>query len=160
LDVRPGPADRLPVRRENESRTGIGHLDAVAARLIHIQKEGLLDRVLVRTGFDMHAVLEEDVGRAQDLLALVERIGDVVEAAGAIVIAGIGRNRSSCSTSSSHRGFRAVVEHDLLGGAQAQIVFENIRLALMSTARQLSDQACAHCARARETAAPGSSAPA
>ena len=43
-----GPNDRLPVRREDEARAGIGDLDAVAAGLPNIEEEGLLDRVLVR----------------------------------------------------------------------------------------------------------------
>src|SRR5690349_4267810 len=75
-----GPDDRLPVGRENEAGAGVGDLDAVAAGLIDVEEEGLLDRVLVRSGFDVDAILEKDVGRAQDFLAAVERVGDVVEA--------------------------------------------------------------------------------
>src|SRR5271156_2222108 len=48
-----GPDDRLPVRREDEARAGVGDLDPVAAGLVDIEEEGLLDRVLVRTGLDM-----------------------------------------------------------------------------------------------------------
>src|SRR5438105_1850889 len=55
------PHDRLPVRRQDQARTGIGHLDAVAAGLVDIEEEGLLDRVLVRAGLDMDAVLKKDV---------------------------------------------------------------------------------------------------
>src|SRR5215813_1500970 len=62
-----GPDDGLPVGRQDEPRAGICYLDAVAAGLPDIEEEGLLDRVLVRTGLDMHTVLEEDVGSAQDL---------------------------------------------------------------------------------------------
>ena len=98
-----GPHDRLPVRREDQAGAGVGDFDAVAAGLVDIEEEGLLDRVLVRAGLDVDAVLEEDVGGAQDLLAAVERVGDVVEAAGR---AGSGRGyrrsrRTCCSTSSS-----------------------------------------------------------
>ncbi len=75
-----GPHDRLPVRRQDQPRAGIGDFDAIAAGFIDIKKECLLDRVLVRSGFDMDAVLQEDVGGAQDLLAAVEGVGDVVEA--------------------------------------------------------------------------------
>src|SRR5216110_287165 len=76
-----GPDDRLPVGREDEAGAGVGDLDAVAAGLIDIQEEGLLDRVLVRAGFDVDAVFQKDIGGAQNLLTAVERVGYVVEAA-------------------------------------------------------------------------------
>ncbi len=63
------PHDRLPVGRQHQPRAGIGDLDAVAAGFVDVEEEGLLDRVLVRAGFDVHAVLEEDVGRTQHVLA-------------------------------------------------------------------------------------------
>src|ERR1700758_929455 len=75
-----GPDDRLPVRCQDQPCAGVRHLDAVAAGLIDVEEEGLLDRVLVRPGFDMDTVLQKDIGGAQDLLAAVERIGDVVKA--------------------------------------------------------------------------------
>jgi hypothetical protein len=43
-----GPHDRLPVGRQDEARAGVGDLDAVAAGLVDVEEEGLLDRVLVR----------------------------------------------------------------------------------------------------------------
>src|SRR5882724_8084623 len=64
-----GPDDRLPVRRQNETRPGVGDFDAVAAGLPDIEEEGLLDRVLVRASLDVNAVLEKDIGGAQDFLA-------------------------------------------------------------------------------------------
>src|ERR1700682_5441972 len=76
-----GPHDRLPVRREDKTGAGVGDFDAVAAGLVDIEEERLLDGVLVRAGLDIDAVLQEDIGGAQDLLAAVERIGDVMEAA-------------------------------------------------------------------------------
>src|SRR5215207_841084 len=76
-----GPDDRLPVGREDEAGAGVGDFDAVAAGLIDIEKESLLDRVLVRAGLDVDAVFEEDIGGAQNFLAAVERVGDVVETA-------------------------------------------------------------------------------
>src|SRR6476620_10299821 len=86
-----GPDDRLPVGGQDQAGAGIGDFDAVAAGLIDIEEEGLLDRVLVWTGLDMDAVLEKDVGGAQDLFAAVERVGDVMEAAGSAgMIARIG----------------------------------------------------------------------
>src|SRR5262245_28208625 len=87
-----GPDDRLPVGREDEASAGVGDFDAVTAGLPDIEEEGLLDRVLVRAGLDVDAVFEEDVGGAQNLLAAVERVGDVVEAAGlAVMIARVGK---------------------------------------------------------------------
>src|ERR1700754_1159065 len=76
-----GPYDRLPVRRQNEPRAGVGDFDAVAAGFVDIEEEGLLDGVLVRAGFDVDAVFQEDVGGAQDVFAAVESVGDVVETA-------------------------------------------------------------------------------
>src|ERR1700730_15551145 len=75
-----GPHDRLPVRRQDEPGAGVGDLDAVAAGLVDVEEERLLDRMLVRAGLDIDPVLQEDIGGAQDLLAAVKRIGDVMEA--------------------------------------------------------------------------------
>src|SRR5882757_1897249 len=77
-----GPHDRFPVRRQDEAGAGVGDLDPIAARLVDIEEEGLLDGVFVRTGLDVDAVLLKDVGGAQHVLAAVERIGDVMETAG------------------------------------------------------------------------------
>src|SRR5262245_15957425 len=62
LAFRLRPDDRLPVGGEHEAGTGAVELDAVAAGLVDVQEERLLDRVLVRPGLDVHAVLEADVG--------------------------------------------------------------------------------------------------
>src|SRR5258708_15068493 len=64
-----GPYDRLPVRRQDEPRAGIGDFDPVAAGLVDIKKKRLLDGMLVRAGLDIDAVLEEDVGRARETAA-------------------------------------------------------------------------------------------
>ena len=89
--------------------------------LVDVEEEGLLDRVLVRPGLDEDAVLEEDVGRVQDLLAAVERVGDVVEAAlHAMRLAGVGEVVALVGAGQPHAGFRAVVQHDALGAAEAQ----------------------------------------
>lgn len=76
-----GPDDRFPIGREDQSRPGIGELDAVTGRLPDIKKERALDGMLVRTGLDMDAILEENVGRPQDVLARIGGVGDMVEAA-------------------------------------------------------------------------------
>src|ERR1700733_13331529 len=75
------PDDRLPVRRQNQPCAGIGDLDPVAAGLIHIEEESLLDRMLVRAGLDVDAVLEKDIRGPQNVLAAVERISEMVETA-------------------------------------------------------------------------------
>src|SRR6185437_11993366 len=87
-----GPADRLPVRRKHQPRAGTSDLDPVAARLIDIEEERLLDGVFVRTRLDKDAVLKENVGSTQDVFARVECVGHVVETAlGAGVIARVSK---------------------------------------------------------------------
>ena len=116
-----GPNDRLPVRGEDEPRAGVGDLDPVAAGFIDVEEEGLLDRMLVRPGLDMHAVLEEDIGRLQDGLAAVQRERDVVEAAAhAMRLARVGEIVALVGGREPHAGFGAVVEHDQLGRAEAE----------------------------------------
>src|SRR5215831_1886414 len=80
------PDDGWPVRRQDETRPGIGDLDAVAARLVDVQEERLLDRVLVGTGLDVNAVLQEDIGRPQHVFAAVHGIGDMVKASARAVV--------------------------------------------------------------------------
>src|SRR5471030_540282 len=74
-----GPSDRLPVRRQYQPRAGAGDLHAIAARLINVKEKSLLNGVLVRPGLDEHAVLQENIGGAQDVLAAVQHVGDVVK---------------------------------------------------------------------------------
>src|SRR6478609_4799392 len=75
------PDDRLPVGGEDEPRTGVADLEAIATRLVHVQEERLLDGVLVRPRLDLHAVVEADVRRAEDLLATVHRIRQMMQPA-------------------------------------------------------------------------------
>ena len=106
---------------------GIGHLDPVPAGLEHVEEEGLLHGMLVRPGFDRHTGFEEDVGRAQDLLAAIEREGDVVEAAGdAVGFLGEGEVVALVVRRQPHAGFLAGVEFDPLRAAQAQIALEEL----------------------------------
>ena len=87
------PYDRLPVGRKDQSGTGIRHLDPIAARFEDIQEESLLDGVLVRTGFNGDAVLQENIRRAQNILAAVDGVRHMVEAAArARMIAGKGKS--------------------------------------------------------------------
>src|SRR3954465_2873001 len=81
-----GPDDRLPVGSQDQPGAGVGDFDAVAAGLPDVEEEGLLDGVLVRAGLDEDAVLEKNIGAAQDVLAAVEGVGDVVEAARRLIV--------------------------------------------------------------------------
>ena len=40
-------------------RAGVRHFDAIAAGLIDVEEEGLLDRVLVRAGLDEYTVFKK-----------------------------------------------------------------------------------------------------
>src|SRR5262245_56753391 len=75
------PHNRLPVGRQHQSRTGVVELDAIAAGLVDIEEERLLDRVLMWTGLDVDAVLETDVRGTQDLVLRIHGPRGVMEAA-------------------------------------------------------------------------------
>ena len=108
------------------------------------------------------AVLEENVGGEQDLLARVERVGDVVEAAlGAGRVARIGEVVGLVGRGQPYAGFAAVVHDDALGKAEAEIVLEEFAAGLDVGGEAIPVvDAGARCSRAPESAAPGSSAPA
>ena len=110
-----------PVGPEDQARTRIGDLDAIAGRLVDIEEERLLDRVLVRPGLDEDAVLQEDVGGPQHVLALIDDIGDVVEpAGGARMVLGEGDVVALVVDGEPATAEPAVVEHDLFGDAAAE----------------------------------------
>jgi hypothetical protein len=71
-------AEPLPA----QLRPGVAQFDAVAAGLVHIKEEGLLDGVLARARLDEHAVVEGDVGGADDVGAGVGRKRDVMQPPG------------------------------------------------------------------------------
>src|SRR3954468_7278360 len=79
-----GPHNPLPVGRENEPRTCIGKLDPIAGRLPDVKKERLLDGVLVRAGFDVNAVFQENISGLQNMLALIHRVSDVMKSSVAV----------------------------------------------------------------------------
>src|SRR3989441_6167163 len=119
------PDDRRPVRCEHEPRAGAVDLDAIAARLVDVQKEGLLDGVLVRARLDVHAVLEEDVGRPKDVLPGIHRIREMVEsAAGAVVIGGERKVVALVGRRHPRARFIAAVEDDHFRGPHAENVLE------------------------------------
>ena len=72
------PHDRLEVRVVDEVAAG-RDLDAVAARLEPVEEEALRDAVLRGRGLDVDVVVDEDVRRAQALLARVDPEREVVE---------------------------------------------------------------------------------
>src|SRR3954451_21653593 len=53
-----GPGDRAPVGCEYQPGDRVAELDTVAARLVDVQEERLLDRVLVRPGLDEHPAVQ------------------------------------------------------------------------------------------------------
>jgi hypothetical protein len=74
-----GPADGLPVGGEDDAGAGVAQFDPVAAGLPDVEEERLLNGVLVRSGLDVHAGLEEHVRGAEDVLPGIGREGDVVQ---------------------------------------------------------------------------------
>src|SRR5579872_1134324 len=123
------PADRLPIRRQDQPRAGIGDLDAVAARLIDIEEECLLHRMFMRAGLDEDSGFEENVGGAQHVLAAVEGEGDVMEAAAdAMRFERIGEIVALVGAGQPHAGFDAAIEHDLLGQAEAERLLEKFAI--------------------------------
>ncbi len=125
MALRSAPDNRLPVRRQDQASAGVRDLDPVAAGLVNVKKERLLNGVFVRAGLDEDAVFEEDVGGAQHVLAAVQRVGEVVEAASGIgVIVRISEIIALVGERDPHGGFGAVVENDLLGQAAAEIILK------------------------------------
>ena len=115
------PDDRLVSRVEDQEAPGTD-LDAVAAGLVGVEEEGLLDRVLVRPRLHHDAVLEEDVRRAQHVLALVDEERDVVQpAARAGDVARVREVVRLLVGREPDARLGAVVEHDLLGQPQAEV---------------------------------------
>ena len=96
-------------------------LDAVAARLPDVQEERLVDRVLVRARLDVDAVLEEDVGGLEDVLAGVGGEGDVVQAVAVLgPVVGVDDVVGLQAEVEPPRGEPPVVEPDALALAAAE----------------------------------------
>ena len=72
------PGHWLPIRGQDETCAGVGKFDPVTGRLPYVEEERALDGMLMRSRLDVHAVLEKDIRRAQDIFALVSGIGDVM----------------------------------------------------------------------------------
>ena len=133
------PADRAPVRREDQPRAGVAQLDPVPARLVDVEEERLLDGVLVRPGLDEHPAVQADVRGAQDVLAGVGGERDVVQppaAPGPVV--GVDEVVGLLREVQPLRGDRAVVEHDLLGDPAAERPATKSPFGLVCAARKLT----------------------
>src|SRR6516164_6567454 len=59
-----GPNDWLPIGSENEACTGIDDFHAVAAGLVDVEKERLLNGVFVWTGLDEDAGFQKNISGA------------------------------------------------------------------------------------------------
>ena len=122
-----GPGNRAPVRRQHQPRDRVGQLDPVAAGLVDVQEERLLDGVLVRAGLDEHAVVQADVRGAQDVVPGVGRERDVVQPPGAAgPVPRVHQVVTLVGEVQPLRGDRAVVEHDLLGDPPAEHVTDEV----------------------------------
>ena len=117
--------DRLPIRREDQPRARVGDFHPISARFVNIEEKRLLDGVLVRAGLDIDSRFEKDIGGAQDILAAIDRVGQMMKTAlRAGVVGGVGEIVALVGARHPHGGFAAVVEHDLLGKTEAEVLFE------------------------------------
>ena len=115
------PANRFPIRGEDQAGTGIGQFHPVAGGFPDIEKERALNSVFVRSCFDVDPRLEEQVGCAQDILPLVGCVGNVVQTTepaavlfGAGKVVGLVVDREPAATQPS------VVELDILSHTTAE----------------------------------------
>src|SRR4051794_34970730 len=125
-----GPGDRLPVRGVDQPAGGVAQLDAVAAGLVDVEEEGLLDGVLVRAGLDEHAAVQADVGGPQDVLAGVGAERDVVQPpARARPVVGVDEVVGLLVEVRPLAGDDAGVQQDLLGDPGAERVADEVAVA-------------------------------
>src|ERR1700722_20115186 len=119
------PHNGLPMGSQDQSGAGIGDLHAIATGLVDIEKKRLLYGVFVWPGFDEDAVLEKNVRGAQNILAGIDGVGDVVEAAPRLgMVARVGKIVALVADRQPHPRFRSIIHHDLLGEAAAKIFLE------------------------------------
>ena len=72
--------DRFPIWCQDQARTGVGNFKTIAAGFIHIQKECLVNRVFMRTGFDEHTMFQTDIRCTQNGFTVVDGVGEVMQA--------------------------------------------------------------------------------
>src|SRR5579859_3908519 len=106
-----GPDDWLPVRGEDEVAAG-EDLDPVAAWLVRVEEERLGDRVLRRAGLDENIVFQKEIRGSQDVFAVVDPEGDVVEATvGARRVEHIGDVVHQRRDANPAGSFRAIIQY-------------------------------------------------
>jgi hypothetical protein len=87
--------------------------------------------MLVGPGLDVDAILEKNIGGAKHVFSRIEREGDVVQTAlGASVVARVCKIVALVGRCHPHAGFAAIVEHDLLGELEAEIVLKEFAVGL------------------------------
>src|SRR6185437_3038485 len=124
-----GPANGLPVRSEDQPRSGIGNFHAIATGFVDVQKESLLNSVLVRARFDIDAIFEKDIRCQQHLFSAVNSISDVMETSfRSGIVARIGEIVRFVGAGHPYSGLGAIVENDLLREPEAKILFEKFAI--------------------------------
>src|SRR5690606_33715307 len=84
-------------------------------------EERALDRLLVRTGLDVDAVLQEDVGSTQDILALIRGVGDMMQTTiAATALFGADRVVGLVVAGEPDTTEPTIIQLDHLGDARAQ----------------------------------------
>ena len=76
------PHDWFVIGSQDQSGSAVRNFYAVAARFVEVEKKGLLDRVLMGTGFDMDAVLQGDIGGYEHFFTAIDRVGNMVKSPG------------------------------------------------------------------------------
>ena len=125
------PANRFPIGRENQTRSGITNLHAVPAGFIHIQKKSLLDSVLVRTGLDVDTIFQADIRGQQHFFPAINRVCYMVKSSlRSGVVARVGEVIAFIRARHPQGGFRSVIKDNLLRQAKAKILFEELAIGL------------------------------
>ena len=115
LSVLLRPRDRFPVGGQNQAGTGVRNFHSVAAGLVDVQKEGLLDGVLMWSRFNVDSAIQKNVRRTQDILTAVHRVGEMMKAAARPrVVGSVRKIVTLVADRQPHAALRAVVQNDLL----------------------------------------------
>jgi hypothetical protein len=131
LSLRFRPPNWLPIRRKNETRAGIRNFHAIAAGLVDVEKERLLDGVFVRPRFDKDPVLEKDIGAPQYILATIDGVSNVVKATlHAVRLTRVGEIVALVRASEPHSSLSAVVENDRFREPETQIFLKEFTVRL------------------------------
>ncbi len=83
----------------------------------------------MRAGLYIDAVLQKNIGSAQHIFTCVEREGDVVQTSlGSGMVARVGEIVTLVRRGHPHAGLRAIVEYDLFGQHEAEIVLKKLAI--------------------------------